>query len=578
MAREPRGGDPGGDSGAGPRAGSAFDVIVVGAGGSGAPLAARLAGPGCRVLLLEAGPAPGTVAGLPPELLDAGIIRGADPAHPDNWALPAQLTAGRPYSIARGRVLGGSTTVNGGYFVRARRADHDDWGAAGNDEWSYEACLPFSRALETDEQYGPLAAPRPGPDDARAVATAATTTATALHGSSGPMPVTRPAVTREGAPHPVTAAFAAAAGELGFALEADKNGEQPPGHGPLPMNVRGGIRWNTALAYLLPLGTNPDLVVRGDATVRRVLFEGTRAVGVELADGEVVRAGREVVLAAGGILTPHLLLVSGVGPRDELARHGIRVVAESPGVGVGFSDHPQVQLTWRPRPGITGPEITPPGIATPGASTTAAPGGWPGPAMEWVLNAPPEQPGGADIEVLPLLKPMGYLLHGVVAPDDPPDLALLVALQREAARGTIRLASADPAVLPEIDYDYLSVPADHAGLRRAVRLAARLVGTRAFAAVSEGLTNIDEATLADDSRLDSWVRSNLGTAIHLCGSARMGPADDPGAVVDQHGRVRGVTGLRIADTSILPTAPRRGPAATAVLIGERVAAFLRDGD
>jgi choline dehydrogenase-like flavoprotein len=614
-----------------------WDVIVVGAGGAGAPLAALLAGSGRRVLLLEAGPAPTTAAGLPAELLDAGTIRGADPAHPDNWAFDAHLTTSRPYSIARGRIAGGSTTINGGYFVRPRRADFDDWVALGNDEWSYEACLPFLRALESDADFG---------ND------------TALHGAAGPMPVTRPALhpapssgSRAAAgasavgevgtsavavdgvgiggggwsarAHPVTAAFGAAASAAGYAEERDKNGEQHAGHGPLPMNVRDGVRWNTALAYLLPPGSHPNLEVRGDTLVRRVVFEGTRAAGVEVearanaaphagtagggvaegaegrssgdagdattttttggaahtggtagtggtgkgADAESVGGaagaggwgarptvirGREVVLAAGGVMSPTLLLRSGVGPRSQLERIGITVVADVPGVGAGFSDHPQAQLTWRPQP------------------TVANRDPHEGPAMESVLNATLDD--GTEFESLPLLKPLHYLLTGTSAASS--DLTLLVAVQNAESRGRIRLSSADPADPPLIDYDYLASDTDRERMRTAVRRAAALVDSPAFAAVSAGLTNIDAATLSDDSALDAWMRTNLGTAIHLSGSARMGPPDDPGAVVDQHGRVRGVEGLRVADTSILPVVPRRGPALTAVLLGTRLAHFV----
>ncbi|MGD8166755.1 GMC family oxidoreductase [Herbiconiux sp. P16] len=561
-----------------------YDVIVVGAGGAGAPLAALVAAAGRRVLLLEAGPAPATAAGMPGELLDAGTIRGADPAHPDNWAFAAHLTPSRPYSIARGRILGGSTTINGGYFVRPRRADFDDWVALGNSEWSYEACLPFLRALEADADFGADAA---------------------LHGATGPMPVVRPALhpamgdtaaagvggdptvehpasSHGGATgglrgaaggdagrvvgaHPSTVAFAEAAAAAGYAEEWDKNGEQPAGHGPLPMNVRDGVRWNTALAYLLPLASHPNLEVRGGALVRRVIFEGKRAVGVELevqaapatsgADGggapRVIR-GREVVLAAGAIQSPALLLRSGVGPRAHLEGLGIPVVADVPGVGAGFSDHPQVQLSWRPRPDV------------------AARDPHNGPAMESVLNATLDD--GTEFEVLPLLEPMHYLLTG--EPAAAPDLAFLVAVQNAESRGSIRLSSADPDAPPLIDYDYLASPADRDRMRAAVRRAAALIDSPAFALVSEGLTNIDAATLADDAALDAWVQANLGTAIHLSGSARMGPADDPGAVVDQHGRVRGVEGLRVADTAILPAVPRRGPALTAVLLGTRLAHFL----
>ncbi len=531
-----------------------YDVIVVGAGGAGAPLAAALVSGGKRVLLVEAGPVPETAAGMPADLLDAGTIRGADPAHPDNWAFDAHLTPTRPYSIARGRIAGGSTTINGAYFVRPRRADFDDWVAAGNPEWSYEACLPFLRNLEADVDFP----------------------ASALHGTTGPMPVSRPALAPgraasigrtevtppDGPPqntvpatpvqtaHPVTAAFATAAAGAGYADEPDKNGEQPPGHGPLPMNVRDGVRWNTALAYLLPLADHPGLEVRANTSVSRILFEGTRAVGVELAptaEGEAVARGREVVLAAGSIMSPTLLLRSGIGPRLELEVLGIAVVADAPGVGVGFSDHPQVELTWRPRADVAlQPHET---------------------AMESTLNAALD--GGGEFEAIPLLRPMHTLLTG--GPSPSPDLAVLVALQTAQSRGRIRLTSNDPSAPPRIDYDYLAAAGDRAKMRQAVRRTAHLLQSRAFGAVSEGLSNIDAATLSDDATLDRWVQQNLGTAIHLCGSARMGAPGDPGAVVDQQGRVRGTTALRVVDTSIVPTVPRRGPALTAVLLGTRIA-------
>lgn len=293
------------------------DVIVVGAGGSGAPVAARVSDdPGCRVLVLEAGPVPRTAADFPPELLDAARLRGADPAHPATWDYPAHLTPSRPYALARGRILGGSTTINGAYFVRARRADHDSWVRAGLPEWSYEECLPFWRALESDEQYGD----------------------TAAHGATGPLPVTR-LVTSDGAgAGDVTALFAEACRELGYAVEADKNGDEPAGWGPLPMNVKGGIRWNTGLAYLVPLfGTRPNLEVRGGVEVRRVMFDGTRAVGVEYVDTDgsvgVARAD-QIVLAAGAIASPVILLRSGVGPAAQLRPlgGGIR------GGGIGGGD------------------------------------------------------------------------------------------------------------------------------------------------------------------------------------------------------------------------------------------------
>jgi predicted dehydrogenase (TIGR03970 family) len=524
----------------------AFDVIVVGGGAAGAPLAARLSDAGRRVLVLEAGPAPRSLEEYPPDILDAGSLRAADPGHPQNWAFPAELAEGRPYSIARGRILGGSTAVNAGYFMRARRADFDQWEIVGGPEWSYDACLPGLRVLEADVQYGADAA---------------------LHGAHGPMTVTRPSL--GGAAHPATHAFSAAAAAAGIPYETDKNGEQRPGWGPLPMNVRGSVRWNTALAYLLPRRKRPELVVRGDATVQRVVIDRGRAVGVEVRtpDGIAVMQAGEIVLAAGGIQTPALLLRSGIGPAAALRSVGVEVVADSPGVGTGWSDHPQVSLEWLPRDDA---HLGRRHRAPDGRSGDTIDGG---PVVEGVLNL---RSGSAEVEVLPLLKPTSELLGGDAAGGreaGTPPLALLVGLQNPEARGRIRLVSADPDVPVKIDYDYLSAERDRERMRAAVRLAGELATSAAFAEVAQTVL-IEQEVLEDDGALDAWIRAHLGTALHLSGSARFGGVVDDGAVADPHGRVHGVTGLRIADLSLLPTVPSRGPANTAVLIGERLAALM----
>jgi choline dehydrogenase len=250
----------------------AWDVVVVGAGTSGCVVAARLADAGRRVLLLEAGadhPQPGD---FPPELRDPTTMRAATPGHPANWDLAAELTDGRTVPVPRGRVVGGSSALNAGSFIRGTRADFDGWAAVGNDLWSYDAVLPAFRRLEADADLGD----RPG------------------HGTDGPMPVERP---RDG--HALADGFAAAAEELGFPAEPDKNADGPPGYGPVPFNVSGGLRVNTAMAYLSPRRGLAGLTVRGGVTVRRVVVEHGRAVGVETADG-VVRAA-EVVLSAGAV-------------------------------------------------------------------------------------------------------------------------------------------------------------------------------------------------------------------------------------------------------------------------------------
>ncbi|MCQ1953550.1 mycofactocin system GMC family oxidoreductase MftG [Arthrobacter sp. zg-Y238] len=517
-----------------------YDVIVVGGGGSGAPLAARVAeDPDRRVALIEAGPAPEDRAGYPSELLDAGTVQGAMPGHPNNWSFLGELTPGRPYSIARGRILGGSTALNGGYFVRAPKEDFDQWARVGGPAWSFAEATRLYSALEADQDFGAV----PG------------------HGSAGPVPVQRPPQS-----HSITRAFHQAARELGFPEEPDKNADGEPGVGPVPMNVAGGLRCNTALTYLVSRGVPANLTILGQTRVRRVLFEGARAVGVEVqSEGKVsVIRGNEIVLCAGAIQSAHLLLLSGIGPAAALRAQGIPVTADRPGVGAGFTDHPEVAVRWNPRRGVV--DTTVPRI------------------MESSLNfnAGGQQASGAgDLEILPMLKPMSYLLSAgtsrVGRAGHREDLEFLVALQEEHARGRLTILSANPDVQPRLEYNYLAVESDRQRMRYAVRTAVALLSTRAFRPLVARITEPLPAALAHDHLLDEWMESNLGTALHMSGTARMGPRHDPDSVVDSFGRVHGIHGLRVADTSILPTAPRRGPAATAVLIGELVAGHLRTG-
>ena len=530
-----------------PDAVQSFDFIVVGAGSAGCVLANRLSEDGKNtVLLLEAGGSDRNPVFTIP--LMAGVAYWWKRSNWNYATTPQSHMDGRVIKWPRGKVLGGSSTINGMMYMRGNAADYDNWRQLGLPGWSYADVLPYFRRSEHNPE-------RPGDP---------------YHGQDGPL-----FVARAKAANPLYDAFLAAGKAEGFRSNTDFNGADQEGLGPYDFNIRGGRRESSATAFLRPALSRPNLTVWTGATATRIVLDGTRATGLDVRHrGAPVRvsARREIVLAGGAINTPHLLQLSGIGDPAMLKAAGIEPRVASRDVGRNLQDHLGVYLTYAAKDPITLYALFRPDRAVSAFLSAWAFGKGPATAVPLEVGGFLRTRPELDMPDIHITFVPGLSLETTQKGQGRHGYLINFYQLRPQSRGEVAVVSPDLNTAPRIDPRYLESEFDRAVMRDGVRLAHRIGENPALARVKAGDLSPLEKDLASDDAIDAWVRQGANTIFHPVGTCRMG--SDGAAVVDAELKVRGVAGLRIADASVMPLIVGGNTSAPTMMIGEKAADMM----
>lgn len=524
-----------------------FDYIIVGAGSAGCVLANRLTeDPRVNVLVIEYGGSDRNIIIQMPSAFSMPMN-----TKKFNWHYetePEPHLDGRRLHCPRGKVLGGSSSINGLVYIRGHAYDFDEWESLGAKNWGYRNCLPYFRKAESYKFGG---------DDYR--------------GSEGPLSTNN----GNNMQNPLYGAWVEAGAQAGYIKTDDTNGYMQEGFGAMHMTVKNGVRWSTANAYLRPAMTRPNLTVVTNAMTRKLVLAGKRVVGVEYEQGgeiHTVRCTREVLISSGPIGSPHLLQRSGIGPAEVLRKAGIEVKHDLPGVGENLQDHAEIYIQFQCKEPVSLNSKM-------GLFSKALIG------LRWLLfkdglGASNHFEAGGFIRSEKGLRWPDIQFHFLPAAmrydGDKPfkghGFMVLTGPNKPKSRGYVRVRSADPYEHPEIRFNYLEREEDREGFRRCVRLTREIIGQPAMDSF-RGEELAPGPNVNTDEEIDAFVRANMESTMHPCGSCRMG--EDPLAVVDSELRVHGLQGVRVIDSSVFPTEPNGNLNAPTIMLAERAADLVR---